>query len=352
MPQLVVRTRSGRVESIHHGYICITDSDGKIVYSIGNPQARIFLRSSGKPIIANALVNSGAIEKFNLSLKELAVIVSSHDGTAYHRRIVKSILNKIGVSEKYLECGRKYPESPKVKKALMMLNIRPGPIFSNCSGKHAGVLALCKYYGYPVEGYTNPAHPVQQLIRSTIADILNLGTENIIVGMDGCTMPTYNLSLYQVSYLYSLLAHGKQHKGKYSDSFEIIKNAMTRYPKAVKGKGTFCTDLIYYSEGRAVGKIGAKGIYCIAIPERKLGVCIKMFDGHPRTSYPVVVRVLEELGILDAETVRKLDQWTFPKVRNDKGDTVGYLHTSFSLLNNETGSFELGDNYPKEGTRI
>ncbi|NMA67595.1 MAG: asparaginase [Clostridiaceae bacterium] len=352
MPQLVIRTRSGRVESIHHGYICVTDSDGKIVYSIGNPQARIFLRSSGKPIIANALVKSGAIEKFNLSLKELAIIASSHEGEAYHRRVIKSIIKKIGASEKDLGCGHKYPENQDVQKALIMLGMRPTPIFSNCSGKHVGVLALCKYYGYPVEGYTNPGHPVQQLIRNTIADILELSTEDILIGTDGCTMPTYNLSLYQVSYLYSLLAHGQEHKGKYNDSFETIKKAMITHPKVIRGKGTFCTDLLNYSKGKAIGKIGAEGIYCIAIPEKKLGVCIKIFDGHPWSSYPVVVQVLHELDILDDEVVKKLDKWAIPAVKDDKGNDVGYLHTAFSLINGETGSFELGDTYPKEGTRI
>lgn len=138
MPQLAVRTRSGRVESLHDGYICVTDSDNNVIYSIGDPNAGVFLRSSGKPIYAVAYVNSGLIERYNISLKELAIMCSSHQGQAFHRKIILSILKKIGLTEKDLDCGHKYPESQKVHDALVMLCKRPDPIFSNCSGKHAG----------------------------------------------------------------------------------------------------------------------------------------------------------------------------------------------------------------------
>lgn len=349
MPQLVVRTRSGRVESIHHGYICVTDSDGKIRYSIGNPQARIFLRSSGKPIIANAFVKSGAMEKYNISLKELAVICSSHEGLSVHRRLVKSILKKVGASENDLECGHKYPENQKVHDALVKLGKRPTPIFSNCSGKHAGLIALCKYYGFPVEGYSKIDHPVQQLIRGTFAELLDLSTEDIIQGTDGCTLPSCNLSLYQHSYLYALLAHGYGHKGSYNDSFGLIQKAMTTYPEIIRGKGTLDSDMIFFSKGKAIGKIGAEGIYCLAIPEKKLGVCIKIFDGHPWASYPVAVKILQELGVIDEWVVKKLEKWALPAVKDDKGNKVGYLHPVFSIVNNETGSFEPGDAFPKGG---
>ncbi|NLU52565.1 MAG: asparaginase [Clostridiaceae bacterium] len=348
MPQLVVRTRSGRVESIHHGYICVTDSDGKIKYSIGNPNARIFIRSSGKPIYANAFVMSGAMEKFNISLKELAILCASHGGQAFHRRIIRGILKKAGLTEKDLDCGHKYPENQKVHDALIKKGKRPDPIFSNCSGKHAGLLVLCKYYGFPVKGYTDPQHPIHQVIRTTIAEILECSTNDLITGVDGCTLPTYSFSLHQASYLYALLAHGDTHKGKYAHSFGLIQKAMIENPRVIKGDDSFCTSLIKVTKGRAIGKIGAEGIYCMAVPEKRLGVCIKLMDGHPWASYPVAVRVLEELEILDDADIKELDKWALPKVKDDKGRDVGYLHPVFSIINNETGHYEPGDIYPKE----
>jgi L-asparaginase II len=143
MPQLAVRTRSGRVESLHDGYVCVADSDKNILYSIGNPNASCFLRSTGKPFYAAALVDSGAMSKFNITLKELAITCSSHEGRAFQRRIILSILKKIGLSERYLDCGNVYPENQQVHDALVMLCKRPTPIFSNCSGKHAGFPPTC-----------------------------------------------------------------------------------------------------------------------------------------------------------------------------------------------------------------
>lgn len=103
MPQLAVRTRSGRVESLHDGYICVADSDRNIIYSIGNPNAACFLRSTGKPIYAAAFVDSGIMKKYDITSKELAIICSSHEGRASQRRIVLSLLKKVGLSEKDLD---------------------------------------------------------------------------------------------------------------------------------------------------------------------------------------------------------------------------------------------------------
>ena len=346
MPQLAVRTRSGRVESLHDGYICVADSDKNILYSVGNPEAACFLRSSGKPFYAVALVESGAMSKFNITLKELAITCSSHEGRASQRRIILSILNKIGLSERDLDCGHVYPENQKVHDALVMLCKRPTPIFSNCSGKHAGFLTLCKYYKYPVKGYTNPDHPVNQLILKTMAELLECDVSEIITGADGCGLPTYMLTLHQIAWLYARLAHGYGSGCKYDHCLGVIKDAITQNPGVFRGNGTFCTELIKHTDGRVIGKLGTEGIYCMAIPEKKLGVCIKMSDGHPWSGYAVAVKVLEELDVLDARTVKKLDKWALPPIQSDKGEDVGYIHPVFSLLENKTGDYEPGSLYP------
>lgn len=352
MPQLVIRTRSGRVESIHDGFVCVTNSNKEIVGSIGDPYARIFMRSSVKPLLAVAFVKSGAIEKFNITLKELSIICSSHAGQAFHRRIICSLLKKAGLSERDLDCGHKYPENEKVKNALIMLGKRPDPIFSCCSGKHAGMLVLCKYYGFPIEGYIKPEHPVQQLMRQTMADLLECDFSDIVIGTDGCSVPTYLLTMHQAAYTYSLLAHGYEGKTQFRDYFGLIQKAMVTYPRNIYGDDTFCTDVSIHTNGRVIGKLGAEGVYMLAVPEKRLGISIKMSDGHPWSCYPVAVRLLEELGIVDEKIVKKLDKWALPKVLNDKGDTVGYMHPTFSLLQNEVTNFKPGDLYPSRSDLI
>ena len=147
-----------------------------------------------------------------------------------------------------------------------------------------------------------------------MAELLECDLDKVIIGKDGCTLPTYFLTMQQTAWLYARLAHGYEGNRKYSNCFGLIQSAMTEYPRVIRGSGTFCTDLIKHSEGRAIGKIGAEGIYCISIPEKRLGVCIKMSDGHPWSSFPVAVKILEELGILDVATVKKLEKWAFPAV--------------------------------------
>ena len=346
MPQLAIRTRSGRVESLHSGYVCVSDANNNILYSIGNPNASIFLRSSGKPIYATALASSGVLEQFNISLREFAITCSSHEGLALHRKIILSLLKKVGLTEKDLDCGHKYPENQKVHDALILLSKRPTPIFSNCSGKHAGLLALCRYYNYEVKDYVKADHPVNLLIRKTMAEILGCDEIELITGVDGCTLPTYFLTLQQVAWLYARLAQGSRGKDKYSKAFGLIQEAMVKYPQVIRGSNTFCTDLIKHTEGRAIGKIGAEGIYCVSIPERELGVCIKMFDGHPWSTYPAVIRILEELEVLDSKTVKKLQKWALPEIKDDKGGIVGYIHPVFGLIDATEARYEPGDIYP------
>lgn len=352
MPQLAVRTRSGRVESVHDGYICVTDSDKKLVHSIGSPDAAIFMRSAGKPLIAVTFVRSGALEKFDISLKELAVMCSSHEGQAFHRRAILSILKKIGLSEKELECGRKYPESEQVHDALVKLGKRPTPIFSNCSGKHAGMLALCRVYDFPIKGYTDPGHPLQQLVKRTMAELLECDEKDVITGTDGCTLPTYLLTLRQASWLYARLGDGYEDAG-FGKCFGLIKKAMMTYPRYIHGDDTFGTDLAVCSGGKVIGKLGAEGGFCMAIPGKRLGVCLKLSDGHPWASFPVAVSVLEQLGILDGNEVKRLSKWSMPEVVDDKGNTVGYIHPTFNILENHTSEYRPGDIYPAaDGTGI
>jgi L-asparaginase II len=310
------------------------------------------MRSSIKPLLAVAFVRSGAMEKYNISLKELSIVCSSHAGQAFHRRIVRSILKKVGLSERDLDCGHKYPENENAKNAIIKLGKRPDPIFSCCSGKHASMLALCRYYDFPTDGYIKPDHPVQQLMRNTMAEILECEFSDIIIGMDGCSIPTYLLTMHQAAYAYSLLAHGYEGKTKLKDYFGLIQKAMVTYPRNINGDDTFCTDITHHTKGRVIGKLGAEGVYMLAVPEKRIGISIKMSDGHPWSSYPVAVRILEELEMLDEKTVKKLDKWALPQVLNDKGDVVGYLHPTFSILTKEVTNFKPGDLYPARGELI
>lgn len=351
MQPLVVLTRTKHVESIHAGYICATDSNNKIIFNIGDTRTKVYLRSAGKPIQAVAFVNSGAMERFNISLEELAVICSSHSGENFHREMVSSILNKIGLSEDDLECGVANPYNQDMLNELIKKGKRPSRLYNCCSGKHAGMLALCRHYGFPVKGYTKLNHPVQQLILKTISELLECDWADISTGRDGCGVPSILITLHQASYLYSLLAQGFKGRSRYKDCFGLIQKAMISYPRMVNGDKEFCTDLITHSDGRVIGKVGAEGIYCLSVPEKQLGVCIKIYDGNERAVYPVAVSLLKELGILYGSALERLKLWAYPPVKDHKGDIVGYTIPVFNM-NDEYIDISIGDKLEFKGDMV
>lgn len=325
MEPLIALIRMNRIESMHTGYICVADSPDKTILAMGDPNTKLYLRSSGKPFIAVALVNSGALEAFQISLSELAVICSSHAGEDYHLETIRSILKKADIDESLLDCGAAYPINQNMKDLLIQKGECPSPIHNCCSGKHAGLLLLCRYYGFPPENYREPEHPLQQLILQTFAELLECEKGDIPLGIDGCGLPTCHISLHQVAWLYSLLAKGLNDSGRYNKCFGLIQKAMTTYPQMLSGYNEFCTELGIASEGRIIGKVGSEGLYCLAVPEKKLGVCIKITDGNERGVYPVVIHLLKELGLLNPSTVEKLEQWAYPPIKNHRGTVTGHI---------------------------
>jgi L-asparaginase II len=351
MYPLVVLTRTNRVESVHKGYICVTDSQKNIKYSLGDPYTKMYFRSSAKPIQAVALASSGAMEKFNITLKELAIICSSHSGEDFHREAVSSILNKVGLSEESLSCGTANPYNQDMINQLIKKGEHPSQLYNCCSGKHAGMLALCKYHSFPVKDYTEPDHPVQQLILKIFAELLDCSKDDIITGVDGCSTPTFMITLHQAAYLYSLLAQGLSSTGKYNRAFGLIQKAMISFPRLVNGDKEFCTDLITHSDGKVIGKVGAEGIYCVAIPEKQLGICIKISDGNERGVYPVTTHILSQLEVLNDQVMEKLRMWAYPPVKNHKGKIVGYTVPVFDI-NQKSSAFEIGDKFEFKGEEL
>ncbi|AOT71717.1 asparaginase [Geosporobacter ferrireducens] len=349
MKPLVVLTRSHRVESIHSGAICISDYHNQLQSRIGNEQKKIYLRSSAKPFQAVALAASGSLEKFGISLEELSVICSSHSGEDFHRQAVYSILQKIGLTEEDLDCGICNPYNPEMLTRITCKQEKPSQLFNCCSGKHAGMLALCRFYGYPTKGYVEKTHPVQQLILNTIASLLNIPSEEIVTGQDGCGVPNFMISLQQAAYLYALLAAGEKGHSQYGFVLSKIANAMLAYPRMINGDSEFCTELINYSGRKVIGKVGGEGVYCLAIPEKGLGAAVKIADGNERAVYPVALHILRQLGLTDREMEDRLVLWAFPPIKDHRGNIIGYTLPVFDVLQGTNEAIKIGDNFVFKG---
>src|SRR4249920_3897095 len=168
-PILVEVTRGGLVESCHRGAVAIADADGRVLLGVGDIERPVYPRSAVKAMQALPLIESGAADAFRLGDKELAIACASHSGEEAHIDAVRSLLAKAGLDESQLACGAHWPIGERASRELMRAGKSPTAIHNNCSGKHAGMLAVAVHRGLDPVGYERLGHPVQQEIRRILS---------------------------------------------------------------------------------------------------------------------------------------------------------------------------------------
>jgi L-asparaginase len=268
--------REGIVESVHHVQAVVCDERGRVLSLAGNSESSSFIRSALKPFQALAVTTTGTLETYHLSDRDLAIICASHQGAIEQARQAFNILWRCDVEPSALQCP-----IPAGKRS---------PLEHNCSGKHAGMLAVCKQRSWSLASYLQPSHPIQRLILEKVADLLQMPAAEFIGAHDDCGAPTYFMQLRQMATLYALLASGS------SVDMERIIRAMTHYPELVSGPGQFDTELMRLTEGELVSKSGAEGVQCVARVGEGMGLAIKCMDGSRRAKYAVAIHLLKQLG--------------------------------------------------------
>ena len=281
---LIEVTRGPIVESVHYGVIAVTDAGGDLLAWAGNPGTVAYYRSSSKPIQAVPLVESGAADHFGFTQREIAVICGSHGGEDIHVETVMGILDKIGLGPDALACGVHMPYDRESARALQEREESPTVLHNNCSGKHAGMLALAKYQGWPAGGYEMPRHPVQALMLETVAEFAGLDPDQVHIGVDGCGVSTFGMSVHHMALSFARLAEPDFWPEPRRGAAARITAAMTEYPEMVAARqGRLDTDLMRAAGGTLIAKAGAEGVYCVArlssgdVPA--LGFAMKLLDG-------------------------------------------------------------------------
>ena len=320
------------VENIHMGSVAVVDTSGKLIWSAGDPDAMTFTRSALKPFQALPFVLAGGPARFGLSSAELALMCASHSGEDKHLAAVASILCKIGCDESDLECGcgtplyydtLGLPVPPQVWRA----------VHHNCSGKHSGFLGWCRMHDVPGADYVNPAHRLQQQIRSTLADAVGMSESSMPLGIDGCSAPNYALPLSRLAHLFARLGSGAADP-VLGAAMGDLRDAMTGHPDMVSGQAR--CDLAYMQAGGGdwVSKVGADGVQTIGIGSAGLGIAIKIADGAQRALHTATYGVLEQLGLLnqlDAPQRALLEPYRQPALQNVRGTTVGHIRSVVNL---------------------
>src|SRR5439155_1493314 len=199
----VEQLRGGVVEAWHEVHVAVVDSTGGLVARTGDPELVTFWRSAAKPFQALPLVEDGAAARVGLTSEELALACASHSSEPDQVARVRELLGKIGCSERDLLCGPHPPLSDRVAQDYQTRGLRLTAVYSNCSGKHAGMLALARHHGWPKEVYTRLEHPVQQRCLAEVSRWTEVGVGDIRTGVDGCGVVCYGLPLRNMALAYA-----------------------------------------------------------------------------------------------------------------------------------------------------
>ena len=295
---LVELWRGPFLESHHSGHLAIVHAEDGLVAAYGDAAKVILPRSSSKMIQALPLVESGAADAAGLTTEHLALSCASHNGAAIHTDRVGAWLSDLGLSKDALRCGPQMPDDPAAHKHLLCSDTAPGQMHNNCSGKHTGFLTLTRHLKAGPE-YIDPDHPVQQAVLSAFEE--TTGEVSPGYGIDGCSAPNFAATVTGLATAMARFAGASDEGDSRSRAMHRLATSMKAHPDLVAGEGKACTELMRAMPGRTVIKTGAEGVFIAIVPERRLGVALKVADGTTRASECAIAAVLVALGVLDPD---------------------------------------------------
>jgi len=290
-PIVVEVVRNGVVEARHRVH-AVAVRDGAVVAEMGYATLTCFMRSSSKPLQALPLVRA----RDDLTTQEIAIACASHRATPDQIQAVEALLEKAPATEDDLECGLQEGRPPR-------------KLFHNCSGKHAGMLALCRTNGWPTPGYRLPEHPVQLAAQEAHAEAADVAPDEMPTATDGCGVVTFALPLERMAHAYARLPElptGRE-----------IAEAMRAHPQLVGGPDGIDERLMRES-GTWFAKGGAEGLLCAGTTTTGTGIALKAEDGASRPLGPALAYLLEALGL-------PLPDLAVSPVTNSRGELVGDL---------------------------
>jgi len=319
-------------ESRHRFQAAVATPDGALVAGTDDAQVVTTFRSAAKPFQLLPLVERGHADRFGFDDETLAVMTASHSGSRYHIDLVARALQRIGLTDRDLACGFHEPLDPDSMARIRLHPEDRSPLYNNCSGKHVGMLALALAEGWPTRGYEQAGHPVQQLMRRTVAEACGLAPESLAVAIDGCSVSVFGVPLAAMARAYARFVTASTGGGGRDRSLARIREAMRAWPRATGGAGRLSTELMERTGGRLVAKGGAEGLECAGLPERRLGIALKCEDGQARGLGPAMLALLDHLGFFADDGGTRVADLRRPVIRNHTGLEVGALTAEARVL--------------------
>ncbi|NJM29765.1 MAG: asparaginase [Rhizobiales bacterium] len=320
-PIIAEVTRGGIVESRHAGAFAVADANGEIVMAAGDIGRPVYPRSAIKALQCLAVIESGAADRFGFTPEEIALCCASHGGEADHVRVARAMLARVGVAEDAYECGAHWPGDHAAHDAAVRAMDKPLAVFNNCSGKHAGMLALARQLGLNERNYTSRDHPVQRAIASAIGSLCEEDLGAAPCGIDGCSVPTWALPLRSLARGFAKLAAPDHAAG------QRIFAAARAHPFMIAGTNRFDTVLMT-KVPRAFVKTGAEGVYCGAVTHAGLGFALKCDDGATRAAEVAIASLLASLECWTAAERASLRELSHSHLHNWREIEVGEVRAA------------------------
>lgn len=333
------------MENRHRVHAAVTDANGVLLYGVGNPSRITLARSTAKPFQALGVLETGGVDQFGFDDADLALMCASHSSEGRHIARARAMLAKVNAEEGDLRCGGHPAISEAVNRAWAKKDFAPTPACSNCSGKHAGMLAGAKAIGAELTDYHLQTHLLQLRVQRVFEELCGLDTDGLTWSVDGCNLPAPAFPLHYLGKIYAKLAAAADDMERNVSSSERtvalnrIFHAMVKYPEMVAGEDRFCTLLMQIFQGALIGKLGADGCYGIGIRASEttkklgakgaIGISVKIEDGNIGILYSAVVEVLEQLGIGTREQLQHLAGFHHPKIFNTVGVVTGHTSHQF-----------------------
>lgn len=318
----VVVTRGNAVESYHRVHAAVVADSDMLLAEAGDPRTQTYWRSAAKPFQVMPFLASGGFDALGWGDEQLAIVCGSHGGEPEHVALIERMLEDIGLEEGDLACGPQEPLTARGAKILRESGIRTKRTHNNCSGKHTAMLAYAQQSDWPIEGYERIEHSVQQSILNHVALWADMRPSQLDLAVDGCGAVVFGLPLDRMARAYARLGCAAD-RGEEIPS--RIVNAMLRHPFLVGGTDRFDSVLMEETGGRILSKVGAEGVHSAVVPERGLGISLKVEDGNSRAQYPALLRLLQELDELPETLPPRLVEFLRKPVRNSRGEVVGVI---------------------------
>lgn len=327
-PVLCEIQRGPLIESVHRGHAVVCDGTGQIIEAFGDPEKVVYPRSSSKMIQALPLVTSGAADAFGLQTHQLALACASHNGAAIHTDPVTTWLGELGLAETDLRCGPQPPKDSDARAVLRTTGDTPCQIHNNCSGKHSGFLTLNKHLGGHSE-YIEPDHPVQVMAKEAFEMVTDSPSPGY--GIDGCSAPNYATTMHGMARAMAWYATAHTRSDSASRAATRLVEAMMKYPQLVAGEERACTELMRAAGGKAALKGGAEAYYVAILPQKEIGIALKIEDGNARGSEAAIAALLIRYGVIEPNHPA-LQPFIANPMRNWRGVETGMLRPAAMLM--------------------